>query len=233
VVNSDYQMVLANPELNDVEIWELHNNSGGWFHPVHIHLVDFRILDRNGRPPEPYELGPKDTVYVGEGEVVRVIMRFEHEEGRYMIHCHNLTHEDHDMMGQFLVGSDKPDCDPIHGDEPARTPARPLRDRHDDDDEEEDDRGGGGGGDSGHGSGGGSGGGGSDDRFTASSAGPARPVTPKRKKKVVKKKRKPVKKKPLAKRKSTKRKPLTKRKAVKKPTSSRRRRTAKPRRSSR
>jgi hypothetical protein len=26
-----------------------------------------------------------------------------------MIHCHNLTHEDHDMMTQFLVGTEVAD----------------------------------------------------------------------------------------------------------------------------
>jgi FtsP/CotA-like multicopper oxidase with cupredoxin domain len=138
VVNSDYKMVLANPGLNDVEIWELENKSGGWFHPVHIHLVDFKILDRNGRPPEDFERGPKDVVYLGEGETVRVIMRFAHEQGRYMIHCHNLVHEDHDMMAQFLVGEDSEDCDPVYADQAAQKPARPLSDRHDDRDEDED-----------------------------------------------------------------------------------------------
>ena len=39
----------------DTEIWELKNKSGGWYHPVHIHLIDFKILDRNGKPPFPYE----------------------------------------------------------------------------------------------------------------------------------------------------------------------------------
>src|SRR4051794_21108021 len=106
VINSDYDFVLANPGFEDTEIWELENPGGGWFHPVHIHLVDFKVLDRNGRAPLPHELGPKDVVYVGEGEKVRVIMRFEHQQGKYMIHCHNLVHEDHDMMGQFQVGDD-------------------------------------------------------------------------------------------------------------------------------
>jgi len=104
VVNSDYELTVANPGLGDVEIWELENPSGGWFHPVHIHLVDFKVLDRNGRPPEDWEKGPKDVVYVGENEKVRVIMRFENQVGRYMMHCHNLVHEDHDMMVQFEVG---------------------------------------------------------------------------------------------------------------------------------
>jgi spore coat protein A, manganese oxidase len=99
----------ANPAFGAVEIWELENKSGGWFHPIHLHLVDFKILDRNGRPPRSHELAPKDTVYVGEGDLVRVIMRFEHQRGRYLMHCHNTVHEDHDMMTQFEVGTGGPD----------------------------------------------------------------------------------------------------------------------------
>jgi FtsP/CotA-like multicopper oxidase with cupredoxin domain len=121
VVNSDYRFVVANPGFEDIEIWELENKSGGWFHPVHIHLVDFKILDRNGRPPFDYERGPKDVVYVGENEVVRVIMRFENQRGRYMMHCHNLVHEDHDMMTQFSVGEG--------GDDPRL--ADPCKDKND------------------------------------------------------------------------------------------------------
>jgi FtsP/CotA-like multicopper oxidase with cupredoxin domain len=114
VVNSGYELTVANPGLGDVEIWELENPGGGWFHPVHIHLVDFKVLDRNGRPPEDWEKGPKDVVYVGESEKVRVIMRFENQVGRYMMHCHNLVHEDHDMMVQFEVGNGG--HDPINAD---------------------------------------------------------------------------------------------------------------------
>jgi FtsP/CotA-like multicopper oxidase with cupredoxin domain len=109
VAGSGYQDVVANPGLGDVEVWRLENKSGGWFHPVHIHLVDFKILDRNGRAPLPHERGPKDTVYVGENETVTVVAQFgdrrrPQARGRYMIHCHNLVHEDHDMMTQFAVG---------------------------------------------------------------------------------------------------------------------------------
>jgi FtsP/CotA-like multicopper oxidase with cupredoxin domain len=109
VIDSGYEKVIANPKLGDVEVWTLENKSGGWFHPLHIHLVDFKILDRNGAPPEPWERGPKDVAYLGENEVVRVVAQFGDKnrpraQGRYMVHCHNLVHEDHDMMTQFAVG---------------------------------------------------------------------------------------------------------------------------------
>jgi FtsP/CotA-like multicopper oxidase with cupredoxin domain len=110
VMASGFRTVLANPKLGDTEVWNIENKSGGWFHPVHIHLVDFKILSRNGKPAFAYEQGPKDVVYVGEGETVKLIMKFGDEKapvrnvGKYMVHCHNLVHEDHDMMHQFSVG---------------------------------------------------------------------------------------------------------------------------------
>src|SRR3712207_6543700 len=114
VVKTRYEHVFANVAPNSTEIWEGENSSGGWFHPLHVHLVDFQFLSRNGLPPRPEERGPKDVVYVGENETVRLLMRFDHEEGRYMIHCHNLSHEDHDMMTQYQVGHHDIDCDSIN-----------------------------------------------------------------------------------------------------------------------
>jgi FtsP/CotA-like multicopper oxidase with cupredoxin domain len=119
VVASNFQHVQANPDLDDVEIWTIENKSGGWFHPTHIHLVDFQILDRNGKPPHAWERGPKDVVYIGENETVRLLIKFGNQRGRYMMHCHNLPHEDHDMMTQFSVGyrSGAPDeNDPVAAD---------------------------------------------------------------------------------------------------------------------
>ena len=119
IIASGYREVVANPASGDVQIWEITNKSGGWFHPVHIHLVDFKMLTRNGKPVFNYEQGPKDVAYVGENETIRAIMRFgtagdSTTDGRYMIHCHNLPHEDHDMMTQFRVGADV-DRDPAYG----------------------------------------------------------------------------------------------------------------------
>ena len=119
VVDSGHQRVFANPAVNDVELWTIENRGGGWFHPLHIHLVDFLVVGRNtnGGKPFPWELGAKDVVYVGEDETVRLIMKFEVGKGatggRYMIHCHNLPHEDHDMMTQYRVGADDASNDPL------------------------------------------------------------------------------------------------------------------------
>ncbi len=114
------------PRPDNYEIWRIENKSGGWYHPLHIHLVDFQILSRKGGAGrvQPWEKGPKDVVYVGEGEIVEVLVHYAmppatypdgrstgqagatgDQGGRYMIHCHNLPHEDHDMMGQFLVAA--------------------------------------------------------------------------------------------------------------------------------
>ncbi|MEP6817633.1 MAG: multicopper oxidase family protein [Marmoricola sp.] len=127
VVDS-FTAVVASPTEDDVEVWELRNTSGGWFHPVHLHLVDFKILDRNGQPPLAHERGPKDVVYLGENETVRVVTRFRNQVGRYMIHCHNTVHEDHDMMTQFEVRSRAGDNgpDPIKAAPPKDLPEGPF-----------------------------------------------------------------------------------------------------------
>ncbi|MGH3354904.1 MAG: multicopper oxidase family protein, partial [Nocardioidaceae bacterium] len=114
VINSRFQQIIADPHLGATEIWEIQNKSGGWFHPVHIHLIDFKVLSRNSRPPFDYERGPKDVVYVGENETIRLLCQFQPHRGRYMVHCHNLPHEDHDMMVQFAVGWHPGDPDPNH-----------------------------------------------------------------------------------------------------------------------
>lgn len=100
--------ILAKPQRGAIEVWELENSSGGWSHPVHIHLVDFQILSRTGgsRPVLPYEKEAlKDVVLLGENEKVTVIARYAPYDGVYMFHCHNLIHEDHDMMAAFNVTS--------------------------------------------------------------------------------------------------------------------------------
>lgn len=118
VVASNFTKVLADPYRDDVEIWELRNLSGGWHHPVHIHFIDFQVLSRNGKPAAAHERGAKDVVFLGENETVRVLAKFDQGQGRYMMHCHNLVHEDHDMMAQFVIRNDA-----VEADDPLCEPA--------------------------------------------------------------------------------------------------------------
>ena len=117
------------PRINQVEIWEIYNTLLVP-HPVHIHQVEFEIMDRQfvlplgidliytgtGQPnaginpikigpryqPKSYEMGWKDEVIVPPLTVTRVKMRFD-ILGDFVWHCHILTHEDHDMMRPLKV----------------------------------------------------------------------------------------------------------------------------------
>lgn len=98
--------ILARPPQGSVELWELRHTGGGGVHPVHIHLVSLRVLSRSGGPRGllPYETaGLKDTVFLQPGETVHVLAYFGPWNGLYMFHCHNLVHEDHEMMAAFNV----------------------------------------------------------------------------------------------------------------------------------
>ncbi|MDH4056052.1 MAG: multicopper oxidase domain-containing protein [Gammaproteobacteria bacterium] len=156
-----------NPALGSTEEWEIWNMTGD-AHPVHLHLVSFKVVDRqeiafdentdedgfllegispadNGvyLQPQPtvqhgsmagdpatYGMGfrivhpsnaahaygapvatpegvventPKDMVTALPGQITRIRMTFD-KPGRYVWHCHILSHEDHEMMRVLHVG---------------------------------------------------------------------------------------------------------------------------------
>ena len=106
--NMDINRIDEKVQLGSTEIWEINNRSAMMMslpHSMHLHDVQFQILDRDGTPPPPHERGRKDTVLIQPGETVRIISRFEDYTGIYMYHCHLLEHEDNGMMGQFEVVS--------------------------------------------------------------------------------------------------------------------------------
>jgi FtsP/CotA-like multicopper oxidase with cupredoxin domain len=72
-------------------------------HPMHIHATQFQVLTRGGSAAGrvPTDLGWKDTVLVGPLETVEIAVRFDGSPGRYVVHCHNLEHEDGGMMLNF------------------------------------------------------------------------------------------------------------------------------------
>ncbi len=105
------------------EVWEIYNTTPDT-HPIHLHLVAFRIINRQGmdvkkfvpgagplppplrgqpQRPAPEENGPKDTVQAQPGTVTRIIATFD-KVGTWVWHCHILSHEDHEMMRRFTVG---------------------------------------------------------------------------------------------------------------------------------
>jgi spore coat protein A len=61
------------------------------------------VLGNNPTGPGSHEMGWKDTFIVPPGQVGRVVAKFD-REGRYVWHCHILSHEDHEMMRPFYVG---------------------------------------------------------------------------------------------------------------------------------
>jgi FtsP/CotA-like multicopper oxidase with cupredoxin domain len=126
-----------NPDLapDAAEIWEIYNATGD-AHPVHLHLVQFEVLDRqlfmadaveqpvvqhNGSigigfrlenivpgpviptPAGYVENAPKDMVTALPGQITRIKTTFD-KPGRYVWHCHILSHEDHEMMRVMQVG---------------------------------------------------------------------------------------------------------------------------------
>ncbi|MEV7791182.1 multicopper oxidase domain-containing protein [Streptomyces sp. NPDC087512] len=92
--------VWASPRLDTVEVWRF---TSDFHHPVHLHLAHFKVLSRSGRAPSASDAGWKDTVDVRPYEVVEVLARFRGYKGRYMMHCHNLEHEDMAMMANFDI----------------------------------------------------------------------------------------------------------------------------------
>jgi spore coat protein A len=120
------------PTAGAVEVWQIMNLTGDT-HPIHFHLVNVQLIQRQPftgdpnswsysgppTPPDPNEIGWKETVRMNPGEVATVIMQFNlpnlptaamrnavsprtggHE---YVWHCHILEHEEHDMMRPLVV----------------------------------------------------------------------------------------------------------------------------------
>jgi spore coat protein A len=106
-------------KLGSMEKWRFINTTED-AHPMHLHLVQFQILYKQGfdpielpkgsikpvgplRPPAVNEAGWKDTAVVLPGEMLTILARFDGYTGRYVFHCHMLEHEDNDMMRPYEV----------------------------------------------------------------------------------------------------------------------------------
>ena len=106
--------------MNSTEIWEIFNTTAD-AHPIHLHLVDFEVVNREDLDANalllgnlvptgiiyaalPNETGPKDTVLTYPGQITRIKAKFD-IAGLYVWHCHIVEHEDNEMMRPFMVNS--------------------------------------------------------------------------------------------------------------------------------
>jgi spore coat protein A, manganese oxidase len=98
--------ITETPVEGDTEIWEIHNFTAD-AHPIHIHEVQFEVVNRESsegviREPEVWETGRKDTVIAYPDEITRVKAHFD-LPGLFVWHCHILEHEDNEMMRSYRV----------------------------------------------------------------------------------------------------------------------------------
>ena len=125
-----HEPITEDPKAGSTEIWSFINTTAD-VHPLHVHLVQFQVLNRQtfdvptyqqtgkliftGRPtaPESNERpAHKDTIKSYPGMVTRIITRFDLPHGAkvspgdellYVWHCHILEHEDNEMMRPYKV----------------------------------------------------------------------------------------------------------------------------------
>ncbi len=94
----DMNRIDENIPFDKLEEWKFINNTNN-FHPMHVHGVMFQVYSRNGNTNlSPNDKGWKDTVLVNPNETVQTLVRFNDYSGIYLLHCHNLEHEDDGMM---------------------------------------------------------------------------------------------------------------------------------------
>jgi FtsP/CotA-like multicopper oxidase with cupredoxin domain len=105
------ELITENPALGATEEWEIHNFTED-AHPIHVHLVKFKLLGRGAdgnQPPEDWETGFKDTVIAYPGEITRIKAKYD-LAGFYVWHCHIVEHEDNEMMRPYHIGPIPPDA---------------------------------------------------------------------------------------------------------------------------
>ncbi len=122
----DHTVSLANPKLGSAEVWEIKNGGGGWVHPIHIHQEQHHVISRNGNPApdarHPDDIGREDIVSLDPGESVLIFRQFRTFVGKYVAHCHNLTHEDHAMMFGWQIDPSGPEQSPSPTPHPSPSP---------------------------------------------------------------------------------------------------------------
>jgi len=92
----------AHPVLGSTVTWEVVNDTDV-AHLIHLHMTDWYLLSRNGKPPPPWEDCLKETFFIYPRERILLAGHLADYTGKFVIHCHMLDHEDHGLMSQYEV----------------------------------------------------------------------------------------------------------------------------------
>ena len=112
----DPDVITANPAQEAEEVWVIKNGGGGWAHPIHVHFEEHQPITVGGVPINAKTGQINASLFYSRRDVVplapdgadRIFIRFRDLQGRYVMHCHNVVHEDHAMMIRFDIGTTPP-----------------------------------------------------------------------------------------------------------------------------
>ena len=76
------------------------------YHPFHIHVNPFQVIEVGGTP-EQFPVW-RDTWVVHYEQPVRVRIQYRRFTGDSVVHCHLLDHEDQGMMLRFRIVKGQP-----------------------------------------------------------------------------------------------------------------------------
>lgn len=91
----NHDVVNITVQAGDVEEWTIRNDSRG-YHPFHIHVNEFQVVEEDGvRIEDPIW---HDVLLLEPLKTYKIRHRFGDYDGKTVLHCHFLPHEDWGMM---------------------------------------------------------------------------------------------------------------------------------------
>jgi FtsP/CotA-like multicopper oxidase with cupredoxin domain len=113
-------------QLGTVEEWSIENVANEE-HVFHIHQLDFQVTEINGQPRE--FIGRQDVVNLPVQSTVKILIPFTNPVivGKFVYHCHIVSHEDNGMMAVIEVVDPHEVSDPKVSPSDVKTGASPHK----------------------------------------------------------------------------------------------------------
>ena len=72
---------------------------------MHTHFEEFQFMEINGKPvaEDSFLRARKDIIELGPNQEYKFFGRWRDFFGTHVMHCHNVVHEDHEMMIQWKM----------------------------------------------------------------------------------------------------------------------------------